>query len=161
MIVVIPKIVTWFEEWYGALFYDIDNPSAENIRREMIEGDSMLSKICKVLSTKVCPDNELLVNEHALQKQLESISFMYQHYHTMPIFTVTLRYQEWVFVFSKIFWLIFLYIKWCLDSLDISNNLDKYLWKKTLQSNAALERFFRYVRYVKSDLRTILLLQSF
>ena len=70
----------------------------------MIEGDSMLSKICKVLSTKVCPDNELLVNEHALQKQLESISFMYQHYHTMPIFTVTLRYQEWVFfVFSKIF----------------------------------------------------------
>ena len=52
----------------------------------MIEGDSILSNICKVLNTKVWLDNELLVNEDALQKQLESISFMYQHYHAKPIF---------------------------------------------------------------------------
>ena len=52
----------------------------------MTKGDSMLSTICKVLNTKVWPDNELLVNEDALQKQLESISFIYQHYHAMPIF---------------------------------------------------------------------------
>ena len=85
-VVQICKIVICFEEWYGTFFCDIDNPSAENIRREMTKGDSMLSNICKVLNTKVWPDNELLVNEDALQKQLESINFIYQHYHTMPIF---------------------------------------------------------------------------
>ena len=82
---VIWKVVTCFEERYGALFCDIDNPSPENIRRETSDGDSMLSNICNVLSTNVWPDNELLVNEDALQKQLESISFMCQHYHAMSI----------------------------------------------------------------------------
>ena len=53
VVVVIHEIVTCFNERYSALFCDIDNPSAENIRKEMIEGDSMLSNICKVLNKKV------------------------------------------------------------------------------------------------------------
>ena len=40
------------------MFCDIDNPSAENIRRETIKGDQMLSNICKVLNTKAWLDNE-------------------------------------------------------------------------------------------------------
>ena len=35
---VIRKIVTCFEERNSALFHDIDNASATNIRREIIEG---------------------------------------------------------------------------------------------------------------------------
>ena len=55
----------------------------------------MLSNICKVLNTKVWLDNELLVNEDALQKQLESISFMHQHYHAMPnLQIVTLKISK-------------------------------------------------------------------
>ena len=52
VVVVTCKIVTCFNERYSALFCDIDNASAENIRREKIEGDSMLPNICKVLNTK-------------------------------------------------------------------------------------------------------------
>ena len=97
VVVVICNIVACFEKQYSTLFCDIDEPSAKNIRRESIEGDSMLSNICKVLNAKVWLDNELLVNEDAPQKQLELISFMHQHY-AMPIFAN---------------YLIFLYIKWC------------------------------------------------
>ena len=38
LVVVIRKIVTCFEERNSALFHDIDNASAANIRRESIEG---------------------------------------------------------------------------------------------------------------------------
>ena len=131
---VICKIVTCFDEQYGALFCDIDNPSAENIRREMIEGDSMLSNICKVYNTKVWPDNELLVHEDDLQKQLESRSFMYQHYHAMLIF-VNCNVEDIKSGFLSLG-------KYAATSngtiyslkniFEISNNADKYLWKKAL-----------------------------
>ena len=78
MVMVICKILTCFEEQYGALFCDVDNLSAENIRRETIERDSILSNISKVLNANIWPDIEL--------KQSESISLMYQHYQTMSVF---------------------------------------------------------------------------
>ena len=172
VVVVIRKIVTCFEERYDALFYDIDNPSTENIRRETIEGDSILSNICKVLNTKVWPDNELLVNEDALQKQLESISFMYQYYHAMPIFTncnieniksgflSLVKYAATCFSIHQMVPLTL----W-KNIFEISNNVDKYLWKKTLlvetalcvpQSNVPVERFFSQLKYGKSNLRSSL-----
>ena len=152
------KIVTCFEERYGTFFCDIDNPSAENIRREMTKGDSMLSTICKVLNTKVWPDNELLVNEDALQKQLESISFIYQHYHAMPIFA-NCKVEDikiGFFVFNKI--CSNLFFQTSNGTIDSGKIFLKFLTmqtnicgKKTLllieialcapQSNAALERF--------------------
>ena len=56
VVVVICKTVTCFEEQYGALFCDNDNPSAKNIRRKTTKGDSMLSNICKVLNRKIWPE---------------------------------------------------------------------------------------------------------
>ena len=159
MVLVICKIVTYLEEWYGALFCDIDNPSAEHFRRETIEGDSMLSNICKVLNAKVWPGNGLLVNEDVLQKQLESISFKYQHYHAMPIFASCNVEDIKSGFLSLVKYVIETYFSihqmvplthW-KNIFKISKDVDKYLWKKTLliietalcapQSNAALERF--------------------
>ena len=135
VVVVIRKTVTCFEERYGALFCDIDNPSAENIRRETIKGDAMLSNICKILNTKVWHDNELLVNEDALQKQPELISFMYQHYHVMPIFANCniediksgfLSLVKYAATYFSVHQMVPLAL-W-KSIFEISHNLDKYLW---------------------------------
>ena len=88
-----------------------------------MESDLMLSNICKVLNTEVWPDNKLLVNEDALQKQLEWISFMCQHYHTMPIFANfnAEDIKSGFFVFSKICCNLFFLI-----SNDAIDSLEKY-----------------------------------
>ena len=137
VVVVICKIVTCFEKWYGTMFCDIDNPSAENIRRETIKGDQMLSNICKVLNTKAWLDNEWSVNKDALQKQLQLISFMYEHYHTMPIFANCniediksgfLSLIKYAATYFSIHQLVPLTL-W-KNIFEISYNVDKYLWKK-------------------------------
>ena len=102
---------------------------------------------------------------------------MYQHYNTMPIFgncnvediksgfLSLVKYAATYFFVHQIgpstLW---------KNIFEISNNLDKYLWKKTLllieiplcapQSNAAQERFFSQLKYAKSNLCTSLSLQS-
>ena len=132
----------------------------------------MLSNICKVLNTKVWTDNELLVNEDALQKQLESISFIYQHCHAMPIFANCniediksgfLSLVKYAATYFSVHQMAPLTL-W----KNISNDVNKYLWRKTLlieialcapQSNGVLEKFFSQVKYVKSNLYTSLLLQ--
>ena len=149
MVVVICKIVTCFEERYGTLFCDIDNPSAENIRRETIEGDSMLSNICEVLNT---------------------------NYHIMSIFAncnvedikgVFLSLVKYAVTYFSVHQMAPLTLR--KNIFEISNNVEKYLWKKTLlieiascapQSNAVLERFFSQLKYVKGNLCTSFSLQS-
>ena len=132
VVVVICKIVTCFEERYGTLFCDTDNPSAENIRRETIEGDSMLYSICKILNTK---------------------------YHAMPIFASCnvadikngfLSLVKYAVTYFSVHQMVPLTL-W-KNIFEISNDLGKYQWKKTLllieiascvpQSNAVLESFF-------------------
>ena len=78
VVVVIHKIMTCFEKRYGALFCDIDNPSAEILGQKRLKVTRCYLIYAKCLIQKV--------NEVALQKQLEQISFMYQHFHAMPIF---------------------------------------------------------------------------
>lgn len=174
---VIHKIVTGFEEWFGALLCDIDNLSVENIRRETIECDSILSDLCKVINTNVWLYNNFLLNEDALQKQLESISFMYQYYHIMPIF-VNCNIED---IKNGLLSLV-IYPANCFfihqvtaltlwkNIFEISYYLEKIYVEKTFllieiglfvpQSHAALERFFSQLRYVKSNLHTSLSLQS-
>ena len=175
VVVVICNIVNCFEKQYSTLFCDTDEPSAENIRRESFEGDSMLSNICKVLNAKVWPDNELLVNEDAPQKQLELISFMYQHY-AMPIFANYVKDIKGGFLslvkYAAACFSVHQVVPLTLwkNIFEISNDVVKYLWEKNTSPyrnsflcttvNATLGIFFSQLKFVKSNLHTSLLLQS-
>ena len=85
---------------------------------------------------------------------------MYQHYHAMPIFAncnvediksvFFLSFVKYAATYFSVHQIVPLTL-W-KKSFEISNDVDKYLWKKTLllieialcvpKSNAALERFF-------------------
>ena len=120
---------------------------------------------------------KFLLNEDALQKQLESISFMYQYYHTMPIFVncniedIKNGFLSLVIYPANYFFIhqVTALTLW-KNIFEISYYLEKSYVEKTFllieiglfvpQSNAALERFFSQLRYVKSNLHTSLSLQS-
>ena len=102
---------------------------------------------------------------------------MYHHYHAMPILanynveTIKNGYRSLVrYAATSFFVLQIAPLTLWKNIFEISVNVDKYLWKKTLlligialrmpQSSAVLERLFNQLKYIKSNLCTNLLLQS-
>ena len=94
-------------------------------------------KVTQCCLINVWPNSKLLLNEDTLQKQLELISFMYQHYHTMPIFAncnvediksgflSLVKYAATYFTINQMAPLIL----W-KNIFEISKDVDKYLGKK-------------------------------
>ena len=60
-----------------------------NTVKETTEGDRLLSHICKVLNSKVWPNEVSNIEEVMMKRQLSSVRAIYNQFYQMPIFQCT------------------------------------------------------------------------
>ena len=77
-----------FEQGYRDLI-DKANKDATYIVKETIEGDRVLSQMCKVLKSKVWPNDVSNVEEVTMKMQFSSVETIYDQYCQMLIFQGT------------------------------------------------------------------------
>ena len=153
---------------------NIDDQSKDMVIKETTEGDRLLSHICKVLSSKIWPNEVSNVEEVLMKEQLSSIKAVYDQYCRMPIFQSTsfqqikegyLQIVRYAATFFPVHLIPPLKLWQNMFELSTGDN-DKDDWKPVLlivelvmcapQSNAAIERFFSQLNYIKTNTHTSL-----
>ena len=142
---------------------------SDNVTAEVKEGDAILLHICRVLNTKVLPAQ---INMDSLSMQVESLTFLYEHFKKMSLFEGS-DLAQIIDGYSDIVTYVTAYFPvQTIDPTELWKNVfllkkhdnDKEDWSLTLlivkiclcapYSNAALERFFSRLKYVKSTIRS-------
>ena len=153
---------------YRKLVASNDNLVRDDVTPEVREGDSLLHHICVILNSKVWPSD---VNDRSLCLQIESITFVYNHFSKVNslknviLEEITHGYMNIVKHVGQYFpYRTMEPIKLWQDIYALRNDIDKHDWIAafyiveiglcTPQSNAALERFFRQLKVIKSDIRS-------
>ena len=171
----IQGIVNCFDERYGSI---IENSPTEGIK-EAVEGDTLLAHFCVILNTKVWPtvwptetsSTELLTKQFASLKAVLEQYAMMQSLSNIECQDILDSYSSIVCYSSTYFTLqVIPPLKMWNTIFSLSNDTDKCDWKFALkiveialcapQSNAALERFFSQLKFIKTNLRTSLSEQS-
>ena len=142
---------------------------SDNVTAEVKEGDAILLHICRVLNTKVLPTQ---INMDSLSMQVESLAFLYEHFKKMSLFEGSDLAQIIDGYFDIVTYVTAYFPVQTMDLTELWKNIfqlkkhdnDKEDWSLTLliveiclcapYSNAALERFFSLLKYVKSTINS-------
>ena len=165
---ILQKIINCLDVCYRKLVASNDNLVRDDVTPEVREGDSLLHHICVILNSKVWPSD---VNDRSLCLQIESITFVYNHFSkvnslkNVTLEEITHGYMNIVKYVGQYFpYQTIEPIKLWQDIYALRNDIDKQDWIAAFyiveigmcapQSNAALERFFRQLKVIKSDIRS-------
>ena len=116
---------------------------SDNVTAEVKEGDAILLHIGRVLNTKVLPTQ---INMDSLSMQVESLTFLYEHFKKMSLFEVSDLAQIIDGYFHIVTYVTAYFPVQTMDPTE--------LWKNAPYSNAALERFFSLLKYGKPTVRS-------